>query len=815
MALLDETLALDPMSTQAYRHRAIVAGLLGEHEKAFQDHRESLKTALGAPAAVPGPLCAPGLAAEEDRLRRRIAAGAQAKALAIALFLKGDRAAAERRLDEAVARVPGDPEAFQSRAVVREAAGNRSAALADYAKAAELFSRRPDFRVTALLDAARLAESAGDLEAAQRHLSAALRDAPSAWPRLAETQQRSASLVRRLRAGRFRAETEASLARLSDSFDRKLTAVRGAAANALSAVRRSLNAVWGVAKLSAITAASLPGRSWERTKEAWIGTTVRVRGEFERWRIETWGPQAPPIPPVGPSAGPPPAARPQRTRFLEPVDGTLFPADMRSPVFRWEDADPRSKAWLLTFSFKAGGQRLEYSSGSTEWTPPRDAWEQIKAASLGSKAVLEVRGLKSVGAAPGAGSRAAVSFSTSEDPVGAPIFYRVVPNPFPEPDDYVKVKWKLGWVSAYEAPETVLRNQRRCYNCHASSNDGRVFGFEFNPLIDDKAHEDRSAYLFFRDPEERVVWRWRDSVDLNSFLRLPRKERDRHQALLSSISPDGTRVVTGGASMMGVAVGPCRDLVSYSFPTKGILAVFTPEDRSVRPLPGADDPAFVQMPGSWSADGKEIYFFRAKLTPQYEKINREGLAPALEKEQERLGWRELDRIYPIKYDVYRVPFNEGRGGKAVPVPGASGNGRSNYYPRVSPDGRWMVFTQSANGAMLLREDSDLYIVPAVGGKARKLGANGPGGDSWHTWSPNSRWLVFSSKLPGGRTELMLTHIDQEGRGSPPVLLSHLRDEDGLSANLPEFFNIGPGRFESVEPRLPDWRYRLGRLWEDW
>ena len=125
---------------------------------------------------------------------------------------------------------------------------------------------------------------------------------------------------------------------------------------------------------------------------------------------------------------------------------------------------------------------------------------------------------------------------------------------------------------------------------------------------------------------------------------------------------------------------------------------------------------------------------------------------------------------PFRYDLYRVPFNDGRGGTAEPVAGAAANGRSNFFPKYSPDGKWVVFCQ-ANSYMLLQPDSELYIMPARGGGApRRLRANTPRMNSWHSWSSNSRWLVFSSKVNGPYTQLFLTHIDENGNDSPPVLL---------------------------------------------
>jgi Tol biopolymer transport system component len=47
----------------------------------------------------------------------------------------------------------------------------------------------------------------------------------------------------------------------------------------------------------------------------------------------------------------------------------------------------------------------------------------------------------------------------------------------------------------------------------------------------------------------------------------------------------------------------------------------------------------------------------------------------------------------IQYDLYRVPFNGGKGGRAEAIEGASRNGLSNSFPKVSPDGRWIVFVK--------------------------------------------------------------------------------------------------------------------------
>jgi tetratricopeptide (TPR) repeat protein len=63
-------------------------------------------------------------------------------------------------------------------------------------------------------------------------------------------------------------------------------------------------------------------------------------------------------------------------------------------------------------------------------------------------------------------------------------------------------------------------------------------------------------------------------------------------------------------------------------------------------------------------------------------------------------------------------------------------------------------------------------------------------NSWHAWSPNGRWLVFATKLRGPYTQLCLTHVDEAGNDSPPVLLEHAMLPE-RACNIPEFLNLRP------------------------
>ncbi len=236
------------------------------------------------------------------------------------------------------------------------------------------------------------------------------------------------------------------------------------------------------------------------------------------------------------------------------------------------------------------------------------------------------------------------------------------------------------------------------------------------------------------------------------------------------------------------------------FPVKGILCTYNRQARTFESLPGADDPQYVQSNPAWSPDGKYIVFARAKA---YNLKDTEGKGKVLLTRKECREFTEDGK--PFLFDLYRIPFNEGKGGKPEPIEGASNNGMSNFFAKYSPDGKWIVFCK-AKSYMLLQPDSELYIMPAEGGKPRRLRANTSRMNSWHSFSPNGKWLVFSSKAYSDYTQLCLTHIDQQGNSSPAVLLEHFTAPD-RAANIPEFVDAGPDAIKKIrEEFLNDYSF---------
>ena len=110
--------------------------------------------------------------------------------------------------------------------------------------------------------------------------------------------------------------------------------------------------------------------------------------------------------------------------------------------------------------------------------------------------------------------------------------------------------------------------------------------------------------------------------------------------------------------------------------------------------------------------------------------------------------------------------------------------RSCAVPRVSPDGRYVLFTLADFGQFhIWHSSADLYVKDLQTGEVRPLQAtNSPGVESYHGWSSNGRWMVFSSRRDDGSyTRPYIAYFDRNGQGHKANVPELTRDAVPMSA----------------------------------
>jgi len=468
-----------------------------------------------------------------------------------------------------------------------------------------------------------------------------------------------------------------------------------------------------------------------------------------------------------------------------PLDRTLFPPEIVPPVFRWSDDNPQANAWVVSVSFEGRKRPVNSLRKQSQWQPKVGQWGYIKKHSLGKDARVTILGINNR-EPQRILSAGTVNIRTSEDPVGAPLFYREVNLPFVDAVlDPSRIRWRFGAISSPKPP-VVLTGLPVCGNCHSFCEDGSTLAMDV-----DYANS-KGSYVITKTAEDMTL----ATSDVITWDDYKKDDGEPTFGLLSQISPDGRYVVSTVKDESVFVPRPPLAFSQLFFPVKGILCVYDRQKKSFSTLGGADDPDYVQSNPTWSPDGKHIVFARAEA---YKLKRQKGSKAVLLSADECIEFLEEGK--PFKFDLYRIPFNDGAGGEAEPLEGASNNDMSNFFAKYSPDGKWIVFCRAEN-YMLLQPDSELFIIPAEGGEAKRLQCNTNLMNSWHSWSPNGNWLVFTSKAYTPYTQLFLTHIDEDGQSTPPVVLSHFTEPD-RAANIPEFVNTTPTAIRKIHEQFVD------------
>ena len=240
------------------------------------------------------------------------------------------------------------------------------------------------------------------------------------------------------------------------------------------------------------------------------------------------------------------------------------------------------------------------------------------------------------------------------------------------------------------------------------------------------------------------------------------------------------------------------------FDTESDLIAYDVEKNEVTNI--ECDPAELECFPFWAPDGKALYYCSAHFEYR-DTIDH--------------GKEFVTRTDEVKYQLYRKSFDPATltfgprelvfSADSTTTPHSTFNtphSMSATLPRISPDGRYLMFTLAKSGVFhIWHHDADLWMLDLQTGEVRNIEEiNSPDTESYHSWSSNGRWVVFSSRrYDGNYTRPFFAHIDQNGKAGKPFELPSA-DPDYhrqflKSYNVPEFMRgpvtIRPQQFAEV------------------
>ena len=210
------------------------------------------------------------------------------------------------------------------------------------------------------------------------------------------------------------------------------------------------------------------------------------------------------------------------------------------------------------------------------------------------------------------------------------------------------------------------------------------------------------------------------------------------------------------------------------------LVLFNLADNSVSVI--ENDPNEYECYPSWSPDGKTLYYVSANLGKVREQIRKDFAIAA-------------NSNGTFRYSLYAKDFDPDTRtwSKKRMFYDAAALDSSVTWPRVSPDGRWMLCCISTHGVFPPNQDvSDLMVFDLKEGTRRYADElNSNKSESYHSWSSNGKWVVISSRREDGvHTRPYFAYLNSDGTFTKPFLMPE-KDPEFMhkflySFNIPEF-----------------------------
>ncbi len=418
----------------------------------------------------------------------------------------------------------------------------------------------------------------------------------------------------------------------------------------------------------------------------------------------------------------------------------------------------KGDAYYVSFS-GTDGTRFDIYSGNAKIQIPQGKWRNILQNNKGKNIKVDIF-LKDLA---GKWSKfKTITNRIAAEPIDPYLYYRLL---YPGYESWAELSINCRSLESFRS-ESFIENSivdQNCVNCH-SFNNGKSDNYLFH------MRGTMGGTYFYSEGKFRKI-------------NLKTKEM-KNGAVYPRWHPSGKFVAFSSNKIIQRFHAADNKKVEVS-DLESSLVLYDVEKNEIMNIELAGKEKFMDTYPEWSPDGKYLYFCRA---PQI---------------GEKYDFKD------IKYSLYRVPFEIDKRifGEAELVFDAANIGKSVAFPRISPNGKFLVLTLFDYGCFpIWHKEADLYSINLENFKADRMDLNSDFSDSYHSWSSNGKWLIFSSKRGDGLTARpYIAYMEDNGVSDKPFILPQKDPEfyRGFlkSFNIPEFstfkIKMNPGEIRRL------------------
>jgi len=418
----------------------------------------------------------------------------------------------------------------------------------------------------------------------------------------------------------------------------------------------------------------------------------------------------------------------------------------------------KGNAYFVKFS-SVNGTEIELSSGNGKIQIPQRKWRKLLQNSSGKSIKIDIFSKDIDGKW--------LKFKTinnrvSSDPIDPYLYYRLL---YPGYESWAELSINCRSLESFKS-ESFIENSivdQNCVNCH-SFNNGKSDNFLFH------MRGSMGGTYFYSEGKFKKI-------------NLKTKEM-KNGAVYPRWHPSGKFVAFSSNKIIQRFHAADNKKVEVS-DLESSLVLYDVGKNEIMNIELAGKEKFMDTYPEWSPDGKYLYFCRAAQIG------------------EKYDFKE------IKYNLCRVPFEIDKRtfGEVELVFDAAQINKSVAFPRISPNGKFLIMTLFDYGCFpIWHKEADLYSVNLDNFKIDRLDLNSEYSDSYHSWSSNGKWLIFSSKRGDGLTARpYISYIEENGASDKPFILPQEDPEFYQrflkSFNIPEFstfkINLNPGEIRRL------------------